>query len=171
MREFFLKAILIIFMSVATVSAYATVHGEKTVGLRAGYSTNSSNPAAGIYFQYAFSRHFRIAPNVDYLFRNKGVDGFHFNINAHFPIGLKSSRFDVYPLIGLGAVSMSAHNQNNDSGSYDDVTTRSTKFGLNIGGGAEFMATSALKLFVEGKFNWIEDFNSGVFCIGIGYVF
>lgn len=162
-----------VFLAVIAFGALAATKGEKSLGLRLGYHTANKAPAAGIWFQYSFSHHFRLAPNVEYVFRHNGVDGYHFNLDAHFPIGV-SRRFDIYPIAGVGFVAMYDHNDYQaetyeDNG--DDVSTRTTRFALNFGAGVEYYCTRSLKLFAEGKFNWVKDFNSGVFAVGIGYVF
>jgi len=164
--KFLLFLVMFIFAGVSGVSA--SERGEKTLGLRAGYNTCNESAVAGIFFQYTFSKHFRLAPNADYIFRHWGADGFSFNINGQFPIGLSSRRFDIYPLAGVSFLSMSSHSIDDDS---NDVTTRTSRLGLNFGGGAEFYCTRSLKVYAEGKFNWVRHFNSGVFTVGIGYVF
>lgn len=163
-----LKKLICLLTIMLALPALATSRGEKTVGLRAGYNTNNESPLAGVFFQYSFSRHFRLAPNVDYIFRNRGEDGIHANLNAHFPIGIGSGRFDIYPLAGIAFTTMYDHNEAGDDG---DVSTRITRMGLNAGAGLEYYVSPSLKLHVEGKFSWVNDFNSGVFCVGIGYVF
>ena len=163
------KILGLLFLSLCmatAVPAAATVRGEKAAGVRAGYNTRNASAVAGIWFQYSFSSHFRLSPNADYVFRNDDTDGFSFNINAHFPIKT-GSRFNVYPLAGLSYVSMTHH----DKQPTEDVTTRTNKLGLNIGGGAEYYFTRSLKVYLEGKFNWVSHFNSGVFAAGIGFIF
>lgn len=161
----------VIICSIALMSPLnaAAQHGEKTVGLRAGYSTRNESAIAGIYFQYRFSRYFRIAPNIDYIFRHRGTDAFSFNGNAHFPIALLPSKVNIYPLVGINYTSWNQRISGLDE--TDDVTTRSGKFGLNIGGGVEWYASPTLKLLFEGKFCWVNKYDTGALTLGIGYVF
>lgn len=152
------------FMLPLTVSA-----GEKTVGLRAGYNTRAEAPAAGIFFQYHFSNHFGIAPNVDYYFRHNGTDALSLNANAHFPFALTpTNRASFYPLAGLNYTSWNYHH---DDKVNDDVTTRVSRLGLNAGAGFEFRATPTLKLSVEAKATFIKQYSSGTFSVSIGYIF
>lgn len=143
--------------------------GEKTVGLRAGYSTRNESAIAGVYFQYRFSRYFRLAPNIDYIFRHRGTDAFSFNGNAHFPISLVPQRLNIYPLAGINYTSWNMRIEGLDE--TDDVTTRAGKFGINIGGGLEWYATPTLKVLFEGKFCWVNKYDTGALTLGIGYVF
>lgn len=160
--------ILSVFLPLSFIPAAATVRGEKSVGLKAGYCTRNESAVAGAYFQYAFSSHFRLSPNIDYVFRNKGCDAFAFGLTAQFPIGVTGSRFDMYPLAG---VSYSIWNHQSHSEVADDVSTRVNRFGIDVGMGVEYKFASALKIFAQGRFNWVKDYNSGIFVVGIGYVF
>lgn len=154
---------------ISALGASATERGEKTLGLRGGFNTRNESAVAGVYFQYAFSHHFRLAPNVDYVFRNKGTDALSVNINAQFPINLEATkRFDIYPLAGVNYTSRN-HRLNNSDGT--DTSSRTSNIGLNTGLGAEFLCTPSLKVCVEGKFTLVKRYSSGVFTVGIGYVF
>ncbi len=164
------KALLVMVMiCVAVPGALGAAKGEKALGLRAGYNGRNTSGLAGIMFQYAFSSHFRIAPNADYVFRHDGTDAFSVSINTHYPLYFGSyRRFDVYPLAGVNFISWN-HRINNSDGI--DTSSRTSDLGLNIGGGMEFYCTPTLKICFEGKFNWVKNYNSGVFNLGIAYVF
>lgn len=162
-----LRRVALMLTLLIAIAASATQRGEKSLGLAGGFNTANDGAVAGVFFQYSFYRHFRLAPSADYVFRHRGIDGLHVNLDCHFPIGVGSGRFDVYPLVGLNFMSMYDHSIVET----EDVSSRRTRLGLNIGGGCEFYCTSSLKIFAEGKFNWVKDFNSGVFTVGIGYVF
>lgn len=145
--------------------------GEKMMGVRAGYNTRNESAVGGIVFQYRFSEHFRLAPEIDYIFRKVGTDAFSFNGNAHFPFALGQG-VNIYPLAGLNFTSWNTKLEYDEEGSNeDDVSTRSGKFGLNVGGGIEYYASTTLKISFEGKFCWVNKYDTGAFTIGIGYVF
>ena len=59
-----LTAIFMFVIAALIPTAAFAQKGEKTVGLRAGYSTRNESAIAGVYFQYRFSRYFRLAPNL-----------------------------------------------------------------------------------------------------------
>ena len=150
-----------------TMSAHG--RGEKSLGLRGGYNTRNESAVAVLYFQYAFSRHFRLAPNVDYVFRNDGTDAYSANINTHFPIAFdRNERFAVYPFTGVNFISWN-HRINNIDG--QQTSSRTSRLGPNFGVGMEYYCTQSLKISIEGKFSLVKSYNSGVFNIGIGYVF
>lgn len=161
--------ILILLAIVSAMPAYAFGRGEKSLGLRAGYNTRNESPVTGLYFQYAFSRHFRLAPNIDYVYRHHGTDAYSANVNAQFPIIYDhNDRFGVYPFTGVNFISWN-HRLNNTDG--QETSSRVSRLGLNFGVGVEFYCTKSLKIHAEGKFNLVESYSSGVFTIGIGYVF
>lgn len=160
--------LLIAFLPLFFINGIAAERGEKSVGIKAGYCTRNESAVAGIYFQYDFSRHFRLSPSIDYVFRHNGFDAYTFNLTAQFPIGLKDKRFDIYPLAGL---SYAIWNHSYTGEGNDDVSMRVNKFGFDVGAGAEYKINSSLKLFVQGKFNCVKHYNTGVFVVGIGYVF
>ena len=150
-------------------SVNATSRGEKSLGLRVGYVTRNESALAGLYFQYSFTDYFRLSPDIDYVFRHHNEDALDLNLNAHFPFRLGvSGRFSMYPLVGMNYTSWNLHTHDENS---DDVTTRDSHLGLNIGGGMEYYITPTLKLNFEGKFQWTKRADTGVFLVGIGYVF
>lgn len=161
-----IAAIIIAF---SAVTASAVEKGEKSMGVRAGYTTSNHSGVAGLYFTYAFSSRFRLAPDVDYSFRHNGSDAFSININAHVPVTAPESRFTLYPLAGLNYTSWNLHDIS--AGDTDDVSTRTDRLGLNIGAGVSYAATPTLRLGFESKLRWIRNYNSGVFTVSIGYVF
>lgn len=176
-RLFMLFAVIAISIAANTVKAQIS-RGQKTMGVKAGYITFNHSASAGIEFEYAFSPHFVLAPNIDFVFRNDGVDGVLFNIDYHGPWALDSrNRWFFYHILGVNYVSWSTHPQHAgdeskmpDNG-YDDVTTRFNRVGLDFGAGIECFITSTLRLSLQGKFNWVKEHDSGIFNIGISYVF
>lgn len=168
-----LTAILIAVLGLtSSVSATEIARGSKTFGIRTGFATLNRAPLAGIEFSYAFSRHFILAPSIDYAFRNDNLDGLLFNIDYHGPWSLTpSGRLYVYHIVGVDYVSWSSHMPTEDASSDDDVTTRFNRLGLDFGAGIAYYATPTLRLSLQGKFNWVKDHNSGIFNLGISYVF
>ena len=173
-----MKTRLIAFaLSVVSVLAMAgtasaqSVKGEKSVGLRGGFTTCHDAPVAGLYFQYRFSRHFRLSPQIDYYFRHHDTDAFAFNINADVPFAIGSSgKFNLYPLAGVSLTSWNFHHRSTGEEA-DDATSRKLRAGVNVGGGAEYYVTPTLKLALEGRYNWVKHYDGGVFTLSIGYMF
>ncbi len=160
-------------MTMGPAAFAAGEKGEKTVGLTAGYNTRNESAVAGLYFQYRINRLLRIAPDLTYIFRHNQTDGLALNVNMHMPLPVISDRIDFYPLVGLNYTSWSLHPKTASPAIVegDDVTTRKTKFGINIGGGFDIYATQTLRLFIEGKYTGVRHYSTGSVTVGIGYRF
>ncbi|MDE6371717.1 MAG: hypothetical protein K2K92_09555 [Duncaniella sp.] len=148
--------------------------GQKSMGVRTGYVTLNKTAMAGIEFQYAFSRHFVLAPSVDYIFRNENLDGLLINLDYHGPWQLdKSGRWNFYHILGINYASWGSHTLGDisESNRSDDVTTRFNRVGLDFGAGIAYFIKPTLRVSFQGKFNWVKAHNTGLFNVGISYVF
>lgn len=156
----------------SSLHASDTYRGQKSMGLYGGFSTRNESGLAGIGFTYRFARCFTLAPSVDYTFRHKGEDNFNIDLNAHIPISVSSGdRVNIYPLAGVGYTSVSIRNRDHLLRTTNDNRHRADRFGLNIGGGVEWMATTSLRLALEGKWRWRSDYSTAPFTLGISYMF
>lgn len=149
--------------------------GRKSFGVKTGYVTLNKSATAGIELQYAFNKHFVLAPGIDYVFRHEKLDGLMFNLDYHGPWQLDNSgRWYFYHILGVSYASWSTHSKSElkeKQTDGDDVTTRFNRFGMNFGAGIDLYVNPTLKLSLQGKFNWIKEHNTGLFNIGISYVF
>lgn len=144
--------------------------GEKSVGLRGGYTTRNSTASAGLYFSYRFTKHFRIAPKIDYAFRHNDTDAFSFNFDTEYPISLSTTGdVNFYPIAGLNYSTFSTHATLSDAS--DDASVRDNQFGLNAGAGIEYFASPTLRLAFESKCQFIKQYSGGWFTVSIGYRF
>jgi opacity protein-like surface antigen len=143
--------------------------GQKSAGIFVGYNTCNDGALTGIEFSYQFSSHIRIAPNAYYIFRKDHSDAFSINCDIHSPWHIGQSAINVYPLVGINYTQWSM--RHSDMPTSNDSSTRCNRFGLNIGGGIEWFATSTLKIHIEGKYAWLKTFDNGIFNAGIAYVF
>ena len=152
------------FLAPATVSAQSS-NGDKAMGLILGFNSRNRAPLAGIYFSYAFAEHFRVVPNIRYVFKNRSQEIISYNIDAHFPYKVNAAgNFQLYPLAGL----TSASNNFKDA---DDVSTRFYRFGLNLGAGAHLNLSPTLRLTLEGRYSLLKNFPTVNIGLGIGYCF
>lgn len=132
---------------------------EKTLGVAGGFSTHNSGGYAGIYFQYSFADHVRLAPEMGYVFRNEGKSAFAMSLDVHFPFRIARG-FGVYPLAGLTYNNWSYLSAGHVS-----------RLGADVGAGLDFYLTSNLKLTLQGKYSMMNDTSGGFFNVGFGYVF
>ncbi len=171
-RRIFHHITAVLLLALSTIPAIAGSRGEKSVGLRAGFTTRNTTASAGLYFSYRFTEHFRFAPKVDYAFRHHNTDSFSFNFDAEIPISLSpGGRVSFYPIGGLNYSTFSTHTQTINDDISDDSSERSNHFGLNIGAGLEYFATPTLRLAFESKCLLMKQNTGGWFTIAIGYRF
>ena len=147
-----------------------TSRGEKSFGPRAGYVSRNSTALAGLAFQYSFSRHVRIAPEIDLIFRNRDMDGFGISFNTHFPISIDSKgRAAFYPVAGINFTSWGLHGVSPDDAK--DVTSHTNCIGLNAGAGIEYRVKQSLKLSLEARYTLMRHYPTAQVAAGIAFVF
>lgn len=157
--------------SFASFDAYAQ-RGEKSVGLRAGFTSRNTTATAGLYFSYRFNRHFRIAPKIDYAFQHNSTDAFAINFDTEYPFALGSAgRANFYPIAGLNFSTYSTHfTIENDDESLDS-SHRTNHLGINLGAGLEYFATPTLRLAFESKCLLLKQYTGAWLTLSIGYRF
>mgnify|MGYP000792624190 FL=1 len=131
--------------------------GEKALGLMGGYATENDGGYTNLYFHYSFLDHLRLAPEIGYVFKNKGESAFEMAVDLHFPFRLARG-FSVYPLTGVTLNSWKCH----------DTYTR---VGFDFGAGFDIYLTNYLKLNLQGKYSLMNDFSGGFIGMGIAYLF
>lgn len=151
-------AVIALIGALAPASAQAQ-RGEKTLGVMGGFATYNDGGFTDVYFQYSFANHFRLAPDLGYVFRNDGKSAFVLDVDLHFPFRIVKG-FGVYPLVGFTF--------NNWSYKHGDNASRA---GANFGAGFDIYLTSYLKLSLQGKYSLMNDTSGAFFGMGIGYVF
>lgn len=133
--------------------------GEKTLGFAGGYASRNDAGYADLYFQYSFTNHIRIAPEIGYVFRNKHMSAFEASVDMHFPARLAKG-INVYPLAGLTINNWNYPMRKNE-----------TRGGFDVGGGIDFYFTPTLKLNLQGKYSIMNDTSGAFINLGVGYVF
>ncbi|MDE7153127.1 MAG: porin family protein [Muribaculaceae bacterium] len=153
-------------------SGKAAVKGEKNVGVELGYTSRNESAVAGIQFSYAFSEHFRVAPNLQYAFRNNNRDGMLINFDFHVPLDIQSgSKFEIYPLAGLNYSCWTSYQEVWSNDKFDDVSKRKNRFGLNLGAGVGLNATESLRFTFEARYSLVKRFSTTTLALGVAYRF
>jgi opacity protein-like surface antigen len=163
-------ALVLAVMMLAMPQKAAASNHEKTFGVKTGYVSRNQSALAGLFFQYSFTEHFRIAPEASIAFRNNNRDGILFDVNCHIPLA-QSGIAQIYPLAGLNYSSWSKHTTPVDKIAGKDVTSRTSRFGLNLGGGMGLKLSSTLTVKVEAGYTLLKSNNAFRATIGIGYNF
>lgn len=145
-----------LFMNPVTVSAEK---GEKTLGLMGGYASYNNSGIGGLFFQYSFSRHVRISPELGYIFRNQEKSAFVCSVDMHFPFRVARG-YKLYPLAGI------TYNRWDNKFEKHDIHG-----GIDLGGGMDLYFTSSLKLNLQAKYSLMEKTGGCYVQMGIGYIF
>lgn len=170
-------------MAIITLCAGFSAHadqyrGEKTLGITVGYNTCNSRPLAGAQFSFRFNRLLRLSPAAEYVFRNDGCDALLVDLNMEFVFPFAKGRCEVYPLAGINFSSWNNHDipevTIDPEGKLvqpDDVSSRVSRFGLNLGAGFGVNISGSLRLSVSGTYTIIKEFHGANISAGIHYRF
>lgn len=162
---------IVALLSFSQANSQTYVPKEKTIGIEVGYNSHNKSALTGIAFSYRFNRYFRLAPNVQYVFRNNNTDGFSINIDGQVPFGLKNVPIEIYPIFGVNYSSWNNKSTKFERDFSDDVSTRENNFGLNLGGGVGVKCSGHLRLFVNGRYTFVRHFGTAMVAAGILYSF
>ncbi|MDL2305962.1 porin family protein [Bacteroides sp. OttesenSCG-928-D19] len=174
------KLLLMVVVSLTTMGLFAQ-KDSKAVGVNLGYGTEISNLGLGAKFQYGITDAIRAEASFDYFLKKDFLSMWDLNANVHylFPV---AEKFKVYPLAGLTFTNWKMHGFDlgldyGDWGDYlddedfEDDSSSTGKFGINLGAGVEYELTEKLTLSFEAKYQLISDFNQLVFGVGVAYKF
>ena len=160
--------------------------GDMGVGLNLGVApcvekgVSVTNFGIGAKFQYNVTNPIRLEADLDYWFKDKGMDVFDISANVQylFKIG---NKLNVYPLIGIGYARVGAGFEFDDDYDYytrasydyddDDFSTSVNRFLFNVGVGAEYHITSKISAGLEIKYQYLKDFSRLPITIGATYHF
>lgn len=156
MRKLFMIACMMLF----SMAMFAE-KGDLFVGANLNYGLHSDykNLGFGVKGQFEFIDNWRAEASYNYFFKKDHCTMWDVNFNAHYVFHIEDG-FSVYPLAGLTALGAKT-----DIG--DEVST--TKVGVNLGGGAEYLLTPTVKLNAELKYQLVSDFDRPVVSIGIAF--
>lgn len=172
-KNFHLTAfgILLIFLFASIPANAQFQRGEKSVGARFGYVSTNESATMGLLFQYTISRHLRLAPEVSCVFKHHHRDAFSLDLNLHTPFPFSGDKFALYPLAGLNYSSWNVTQPKQIIDEMDDVSTRYSRIGLNLGAGFELRCSRTLKLGIEAKYTLTKRFSGAYVSALIGYIF
>lgn len=157
----FLSRIIVAgIMALSTcIGAYAFDKGKMKLGVMGGYASHNTSGYVGVDFQYNFSNHVRIAPDVLYVFPNKSKSAFLIDVDIHIPFRVARG-LALYPLAGAQYSYWTHRNDDNYS-----------RIGLNAGAGLELYITPRLKVSLQGKYSFAKDASGCYAGLGVGYIF
>ena len=159
------KLVLLVLLAVVGFTANAqTKGGESSLGftIGGGFDDIVDNATLGIDYRYCIVDNFRINPSLTYHVKNNTLSAWAIDLNAHYVFNL-SDWFGFYPLAGLDLSFWKAGEK--------DFTANETRFGANIGLGAEFYATKEFTIGAEFKYLGIKDLGRPMIGFRLGYNF
>ncbi|HAH77670.1 MAG TPA: porin family protein [Prevotella stercorea] len=168
---------LLLTLACAMTSLFASAQAKTAaVGLNLNYGTEIESLGLGVKGSYCFTDHIRGEASFNYFFPKDHFTMWEINANAHYLFNI-GDKFKVYPLVGLTYVH--GHWSNKYSvgggGNFDDVTVKESyntgKFGVNLGGGAQYDLTDNLMLNFEVKYSLVSDLDQCVISLGAAYKF
>lgn len=161
------KLIMMLMLVAVSLGAFAQAQkGASSAGLTIGYGFDSENATIGVDYRYCITDAVRLAPSLTYFVKDAGVSAWAIDLNAHYVIKL-SEMVGFYPLAGLDLSFWKV-----DWGHWGhNISSNETRFGANIGLGAEIYASRDLTVGLEAKYNIIKDLDQFLIGVRVGYNF
>ena len=153
------KLFVIICVAVLGIAAAHAEKGQKGLGFNVNYGTEIENFGLGAKFQYFFTDHLRGEASFNYFFKKDHVYMWDLNADIHYLFDV-SDRFHLYPILGLTLANL-------DGDGFDSVT----KFGANIGGGAEFDVAHDFAVNFQVRYSAVSKIDQAVITLGATYRF
>lgn len=153
---------VLLTLACAMTSLFASAQAKTAaVGLNLNYGTEIESLGLGVKGSYCFTDHIRGEASFNYFFPKDHFTMWEINANAHYLFNI-GDKFKVYPLVGLTYV----------HGHLSGFDTPDTgKFGVNLGGGAQYDLTDHLMLNFEVKYSLVSDLDQCVISLGAAYKF
>lgn len=155
-----MKKFLMLACAMLVSAAMFAQQGEKNVGLNIKYGLDDpKSTGIGIKGQYGFTDKIRGEASFNYFMKKSHVQMLDINANLHYIF--KFDEFGVYPLAGVTLQSANP-----------DMGDTESKFGLNVGGGAEYPITEKIKVNLEFTYKLASDhWDRSLIGIGVAYKF
>lgn len=174
------KFLIAICMAAVSLCGFARSEGDMGVGVDLGVAPcvksgiDVTNFGFGLKYQYYFSEQVRGQANLEYWFRDKGVDVFDVTVNGAYLIDL-GNKLSVYPTAGLGYGNIGGlafSIEHPFDSPFLEVKSKSlSRFVFNIGMGAEYDLSDNLTIGFEFKYRYMKDFGQLPINLGITYHF
>lgn len=163
------RVFMLLLLAVISLGASAqTQQGKSSLGLNIGHAFDVGSATFGLDYRYNVTDAVRLAPSITYMVNDNGFHVFAVDMNAHYVVKL-SEMFGFYPLAGL---SLSFWNFDDPDPDLDSNASGSlTRFGVNLGLGAEVYASTHITVGVEAKYNIVKDLDQAMLAVRVGYNF
>jgi outer membrane protein X len=165
-RKVAIAAIAVMTMSVA---AHAQEKGDMAAGgnIVLGLGDSFTNFGIGAKFQYNILTPLRLEGAFTYFLKKDLVSMWDLSVNAHWLFHV-ADKITVYPLAGLGVLGSKV---NIDLDGFGSASTSSSEFGVNLGGGIDYVLTNKLFLNAELKYKIGGTWDRLLISAGLAYKF
>lgn len=163
MKKIIALAVCAIAISMGASTANAQQRGDMAAGFNAVFAAGDGGSfGIGPKFQYNVTDPLRLEASFTYFFERNYVRNWDLSANAHwlFPV---AQRWNVYPLAGLcyfGA-----------AGKFSDVKVSTSNWGVNLGGGVDYLVGRNTLLNAEVKYKLVNKWNQLVVSVGAAWMF
>ena len=186
------KALIVMCMTALFCShGYAQQKGDMAAGINLGVApclesgVKVTNFGIGAKFQYNVTNPIRLEADLDYWFKDKGMDMFDISANVQYLFHL-GNKINVYPFAGIGYARVGGgvtfdfdddyyysyrSYETRATVDFDDISTSLNRFLFNVGVGAEYEITNKISAGVELKYQYLKNFSRFPITIGATYHF
>lgn len=167
-----MKRILLLFVISVAVQMANAENGEWAVGGQMVYGSKAETAGIGLHVKNCLTDALRASLSSNYYFKHDGVNAFDVNLEANYLFEL-NEKARVYPLAGVCLAIWHADGINASYGGMNfsvDGSTQS-KFGVNLGGGIDYLLNDRVALNAEVKYQIISHASQVVIGLGASYRF
>ncbi len=158
------KRLILSLLCAAGISlAASAAGGDMALGVHLSNGSAMNQMGFGVKFQCELVDAFRMEPSFDYYFKHNNCSTWEINLNLHYVVDV-TSKFDVYPVAGLGYAHWSHDVGDNLSRNYD-------RLALNLGGGADIALSRQVAFTGELRYQIMSDYSQFVPMVGVKYKF
>lgn len=158
-----------------TVAGFAQASkGDIAAGVNLIYGNEIENMGLGARFQYTIIDHVRAEVGFNYFIKKDFHSMWDANLNAHYLINVYQDKLYLYPIAGLCFASVTFDETGAVKKWGDEVRDKykdTSRFGLNLGAGAQYSFTDHFAVTLEYRHTIMKDIDQGVFGIGANYKF
>lgn len=140
-----------------------TEKGDITAGVQLSYGSEVGTLGLGARIMYNPIHNLRAEFGTNYFFKREHRSMWDINLNAHYLIGIYREQVYLYPIAGFCFASESFDEKDD----HYDIS----KFGLNLGAGAEYMINEHVGITLEYRHTIMKTIDQGVGSVGLNYKF
>lgn len=164
------KLVVMLMLVLFSMGVYAQ-QGQSSAGLTIGYGFDTNNATLGLDYRYNLTDEIRLTPSLTHFVKNDGLSAWAIDMNVHYVFKL-SEMFGFYPLAGLSlSFWKSSLDVDWEGVGRIKASDNATRFGANIGLGAEVYATDRITVGIEAKYNIVKTVDQALLGVRVGYNF